>query len=129
MTSWRETLSAPAAPGYVRLRFNSLNRQGDETEKVLRVSLAEPGDATARLAVVGLTLADLGPDVQVRDARFGGMARKIGLDIGDKLIAVETQAQRISRYVMFVPALLVLALIFMLQRGRKRRLAQSPAAA
>jgi TRAP transporter 4TM/12TM fusion protein len=128
-TSWRETLSAPPAPGYVRLRFNSLNRQGDETEKVLRVSLAEPGDATARLAVVGLTLADVGPDVQVRDARFGGMARKIGLDIGDKLIAVETQAQRMSRYVMFVPALLVLALIVMLQRGRKRRLAQSPAAA
>ncbi|MCA0422675.1 MAG: TRAP transporter permease [Proteobacteria bacterium] len=117
--AWTEELGRPASEGFIKLRFMSQDRQGDETEKVIRIALAEGKTTAERLRSVGLTLMGSGDDVRIQQARFGGLANKVGLDAGDRLLNVERPADRMSRYVMFIPALLLLGLIVLAQLRRK----------
>ena len=57
--------------------------------------------------------------------RFGSQAEKLGLEAGYKVAGVELPVERPDKEWMFIPALVLLALIIVLQRARLR--AQRPA--
>ncbi len=118
-----------AAPKGDRLRIwvEGETIEGKAVNKGVLLPLGEPGPATQRLRKIGLTLMTLGDEVSVGGVAFGSQAEKLGLEQGFKITGIEVAAERPDKEWMFIPALVLLGLIVMLQRGRAGR--KVPAAA
>ena len=87
--------------------------------------LGDTGKARDRLNSAGLTVMTLGSDVQVAAVRFGSTAEKLGLEQGFRITSIEVPSDRPDKEWLFIPALVLLALIVFLQRLRR----EPPAAA
>ena len=82
------------------------------------------GYGAERLHHSGLALSVLGGKVTISLVSFGSEAAKYGLTPGDEITTVLVPAQRPSRYLFAIPALLLLGGVFVLQlRRRKLKLA------
>jgi hypothetical protein len=102
--------------------------EGDEVQKTVGVELGEPGaDGRKRLADAGLTFAMLGDRVQIAGVKFGSRARKSGVEQGWDIVRVEVPADRPSPHWFYLPALMLIAIVWFVQ-GRRLRPA-TPAAA
>ena len=72
-----------------------------------------------RIRSGGVTLVQLGDDLQVSNVKFGSRARKLGIEQGYKILEVKVpNRERPSDYWVFVPAMLLVGLIWFLQ-GRR----------
>ncbi len=109
----------------LRLRVNGVDDVGDPVSFVallpLDHSLASGED---RLEKAGLTLRTDGDKVLVDDAAYDSAAKKAGLDWDQEVLKVLKPVSQPSKYLMFIPALILLGIVVWLQRGRtagKRR--------
>ena len=100
--------------------------EGEDVRKTVAVRLAEPGEGRKRLAEAGLTVMVLGDDVRVAAVRFGSRARKSGFEQGWQIDSLKVPADRPSQHWIYLPALLLVALVFYTQGRRLRRPAPSP---
>lgn len=113
-----------AAPkdGKLRVWVEGLSLEGQEVTKGVLLSLGAPGKASERLASMGLTVMTLGDQVQVAAVRFGSPAEKLGLEQGFNLTRIEIpHPDRPDKEWTFIPALLLLALVWFMQNARRRR--------
>ncbi len=99
--------------------------EGEDVRKTVAVRLGEPGDGRKRLAEAGLTVMVLGDDVRVAAVRFGSRARKSGFEQGWQIDSLKVPADRPSQHWIYLPALLLVAVVFFAQ-GWRRRLPASP---
>ena len=115
----------------LRLRVNGVNDVGDPISFVAVLPLDHSvADGEERLTKAGLTLRTDGDKVLVDDAAFDSAAKKAGLDWDQQVVTVLKPVSQPPKYLMFIPALLLLALVVWAQRGRatgQRR--QEPVAA
>ena len=79
-----------------------------------------PDGATGeeRIEAAGLTLADRDGKTIIDDVAFDSPAQKVGLDWDQEIVRVLKPANPPSKYWMFIPALLLLALVVWAQRAR-----------
>ena len=103
-----------------RIWVEGLNFDGKEVKKGVLLPLGDAGKASARLKRIGLTVMTLGNEVQIAAVQFGSPAEKLGLEQGFKVSAIEMPAERPDKEWMFIPALLLLAIVVALQRRRQR---------
>ncbi len=107
------------------LIISGTNIEGDEVRKTVGVQLREPGDGRKRLQEAGLTVTALGEQVQIANVRFGSRAKKAGFEIGWEVGGVLVPTVRPSMHWVYLPALLLVGLIWWGQ-GR-RMVAEQPA--
>jgi TRAP transporter 4TM/12TM fusion protein len=108
----------------LRFRVMSQSRAGEDVEKVVRLTMRSGTTGAERLQRSGLSLSTVGNKVTVSLVSFGSEAAKYGLAPGDEVIAVLVPADRPSRFWFVLPALLLLAVVVMLQRRRIAHLAK-----
>ncbi|WP_298858572.1 TRAP transporter permease [uncultured Sulfitobacter sp.] len=113
----------------LRLRVSGVNDLGDPLEFVALLPLGEGADGAERLTAAGLTLRQEGDKVIIDDVSYNSPAQAAGLDWDQEVIRVLKPEPQPSKYLMFLPALLLLAGIVMLQRGRNGRAPRKAAAA
>lgn len=111
--------------------LKGMNLEGDELQKTVAVPLpALPEGSTAqgdaaglqRLSAAGLTVMAMGDQAQIASVRFGSPARRSGWEQGWDIAEVKVlNPVRPSEFWMYLPALLILALIWMKQGVRLRR--------
>ncbi|MDH5539303.1 MAG: DUF3394 domain-containing protein, partial [Rhizobacter sp.] len=111
---------APAG-GNKRIWVEGTNLDGKDIRKGVLLPLGEAGPARERLGKIGLTIVPLGSEMQIAQVKFGSRAEKLGIEQGFKVAGIEMPAERPSKEWMFLPALGLLALVVMVQRGRNRR--------
>jgi hypothetical protein len=104
-----------------RIWVEGTNLDGKDIRKGVLLPLGAPGKAQERLKRIGLTTMSLGGDVQVAAVAFGSTAEKLGLEQGFRITSIEVPSDRPPKEWMFLPALALLALVVLLQRGRGRR--------
>jgi len=93
--------------------------EGKETTKTVAVNLGEANsDGRKRLAAAGLTLVPLGDKMQVMAAKFGSGARKSGFEEGFDIVEIKLPSGRTSPYWFYLPGLLLIGLVWVLQ-GRR----------
>jgi hypothetical protein len=113
-----------AAPRNAKLRVwvEGITLEGKDITKGVLLSLGEPGKASERLGSMGLTMMTLGDQVQVAAVRFGSPAEKLGLEQGFNLKHIEVNnPDRPDKEWIFIPALMLLALVWFMQRARRNR--------
>ena len=112
------------APRNAKLRVwvEGITLEGKEITKGVLLSLGEPGKASERLGRMGLTTMSLGDQVQVAAVRFGSPAEKLGLEQGFNLKHIEVpNPGRPDKEWIFIPTLMLLALVWFMQRARRER--------
>ena len=110
--------------------LEGMNLEGDDLRKTVALPLpALPEGSTAqgdaaglqRLSAAGVTVSVLGGQAQVAAVRFGSQARRAGWEQGWDIVEVQVpNPARPSEFWVFVPAFLILALIWFWQ-GRRMR--------
>ncbi|MGJ8546298.1 MAG: TRAP transporter permease [Sulfitobacter sp.] len=113
----------------LRLRISGVNDLGDPIEfvAVLPVGAGENGEE--KLDNVGLTFRTDGDKMIIDDVAYDSAASIAGLDWDQEVLRVLKPIPQPSKYLMFIPALLLLAGVIFLQRGRAARAARVGVAA
>ncbi len=95
--------------------------EGDEVRKTVALTLGPGTDGRKRLAESGLTLVAMGDEVQITGVRFGTRARKSGFEQGWTVQSLKVPTDRPSPHWFYLPALLIVALVWWAQGRRMRR--------
>jgi TRAP transporter 4TM/12TM fusion protein len=100
---------------------------GEMVDKVVALPLGPAGDGTERLMDhAGIEVRDEDGKVLIDNITFGSPAEKAKLDFDWEITAIEVPADRMPKQIFYLPALALLAGVYLLQR---RRRTPSPAAA
>jgi TRAP transporter 4TM/12TM fusion protein len=95
--------------------------EGRDITKTVALGLGPAGeDGRKRLAQAGLQLVPLGTKVQVGAVKFGSRAQKSGLEQGWDVVAVQVPADRPSPHWFYLPALVLVGLVWVTQGARMR---------
>ena len=113
----------------LRLRVAGLNDLGDRIEFVAILPILDGATGEERLENAGLMFRDEGGTLFIDDVTFGSVAETAGLDWDQEVLRVLKPIEQPTKYLMFLPALLVLGLIIFMQRGRNARASRASAAA
>lgn len=91
---------------------------GDYVEKLVVLPLGAAGSGTVRLMVAGLEVRIEGDKVFADNVAFGSAAQTAGLDFDWQINSIQVAADRPPKHLMFIPALLLLVFIGLIQRRR-----------
>lgn len=122
--------AAETQPGNdLRLRVAGVNDFGEPIEFVAILPIGEGATGEEKLENAGLVFRDEGDAMFIDDVGFDSPAQDAGLDWDQEVLRVLKPVPQPSKYLMFIPALLLLALVVFLQRGRNTRAVRQPQAA
>ncbi len=113
-----EAADATPAGEKLRLRVSGVNDLGDPIEFVALVPIGDGASGEEKLDSAGIILRSDGDKTIIDDVAFDSEAQKAGLDWDQEVLKVLRPVSVPSKYWMFLPALLVLALIVLAQRNR-----------
>tara|TARA_R110002049_G_scaffold117332_2_gene270488 strand:+ start:66601 stop:69354 length:2754 start_codon:yes stop_codon:yes gene_type:complete len=113
----------------LRLRVAGVNDLGDPIEFVALVPIGEGATGAEKLEAAGLTFRQDGDKMIIDDVAYSSAAQSAGLDWDQEVLRVLKPVPQPSKYWMFIPALLLLALVIFLQRGRNARATRETVAA
>ncbi|MBF9059451.1 TRAP transporter fused permease subunit [Rhodobacterales bacterium HKCCSP123] len=102
----------------LRIRVAGLNDIGDPIEFVALIEMGDGATGEDRLMDAGLEFIQDGDRMIIDNVAFGSPAQAAGLDWDQEVLRVLQPVPAPSKYLMFIPALALLALIVWLQRGR-----------
>jgi TRAP transporter 4TM/12TM fusion protein len=115
-----------AKPGEnLRLMIHGTDSVGNKREWMVQLGVGAEKTGAERVAALGLKLRQDGNKVLIDDVGFDSKAKKAGLDWDQEILFVRRPNDQPSKYWMYIPALLLLGGVVLLQRRR----AQSPDAA
>jgi TRAP transporter 4TM/12TM fusion protein len=101
-----------------RIWIEGENLDGDTLTKGVLLPLGEPGSARERLAQAGVRVLPQGDELQILTVKFGSQAAKLGIEQGWRITSLELPTERPPKEWMFIPALLLLAGVVLVQRRR-----------
>ena len=112
-------LAESAPPGSaLRVRIEGTTIEGKDVRKMVELRLADKGSGSERIAGAGLRVMTLGDESRVASVALNSAADKAGFEQGFVITGVETRRDRVAKEWLFVPAVLLLALVAWLQRRR-----------
>jgi len=107
---------------WVVMKIQGTNVEGDEITKTVALPMGEGANGRERIRNSGVTLVGAGNELQISDVKFGSRARKLGVERGYKILAIELpNRNRPSQNWVFIPAGLLIGLIWFLQGRRTHR--------
>lgn len=94
--------------------------EGDTKQRTVLLPMNEAGDGATRLSNAGIELrTESDGRILVDNVVFGSDAEKAGLDFDWQIMAIEEQAERPPKQLMYIPALLLLGFVAFLQNRRR----------
>ncbi|MEJ6387880.1 TRAP transporter permease [Gymnodinialimonas ulvae] len=114
-------LAEEAPPdGELRVGLEGMTLDGDFVSSTFLLPLGDVGaDGFTRLSqTAGLDLVERDGQIVVDLLAFGGTAEQMGIDFDWIVTTIEVEAERMPKEIFFIPALLVLGLIALIQRRR-----------
>ena len=112
--------AAEAVPigGDLPIRVNGLDNFGEPISFVALVPIVTEGTGEERLLAAGIETIENDGKVIIDNVGFDSPAQAAGLDWDQEVVNVLQPTDQPTKYLMFIPALLVLGLIVFLQRRR-----------
>ncbi|WP_299260678.1 TRAP transporter permease [uncultured Kushneria sp.] len=103
----------------LRVAVEGLDDYGAPMRLVIEVPVVEGDSGQARLDNLGLSLRQDGDTTLVDMVGWGSQASELGLDMDQTIVSVELPRERFAKEWLWIPALLILALIVYFQRRRR----------
>lgn len=108
----------------LRLRLKGEKMNGEEYLMTVMLKVGNEATGADKLGGLGLETKDEDGKVIVDIVGFGSPAEKAKIDFDQEIISIQMPTDRPNKELMFIPALLLLALIWRLQKGRVARMAE-----
>jgi len=102
----------------LRIRAEGLNIDGDEARTTAALPLGPPAPGAERLKAAGLVFRIEGGKVRTELPEHGSAAARAGIDFDWTITDIELPADQPARRWMFIPALVLLGLVALIQRRR-----------
>ncbi|WP_022668479.1 TRAP transporter permease [Desulfospira joergensenii] len=103
----------------LRMDIRGEDLDGNEYAKALMLPVGPAGKGGERLNEIGFEVRVEGDRLLVDNVVFGSRAEKMGVDFDQEIVNVNMVAHRPPKQLMFIPALGVLVLIYLVQKKRK----------
>jgi TRAP transporter 4TM/12TM fusion protein len=104
----------------IRIQIKGEDLEGREVDKVVMLPLGAPGTGEDRLLEAGLEIRFEEGQAFVDNVVFGTTAERQKIDFDYEIASVQMKSDRPPKQLFYIPALLFLGLIVMLQRRRQR---------
>ncbi|WFF41791.1 TRAP transporter fused permease subunit [Salinicola endophyticus] len=104
---------------HLMVRVDGLDAYGAPTSFVVQVPATEGASGSERLDSLGLHLMQEDGKVLVDTTDFGSQAEKLGFDFDQQIVSVRVPRDQLPKELMWIPGLLLFALIVLLQRRRR----------
>ncbi|TSA16719.1 MAG: TRAP transporter fused permease subunit [Betaproteobacteria bacterium] len=124
-----ELATAALPDSSLRVRIEGTSLEGEQVKKTVLLSLREEGSGMQRIAKAGLSIMNTPDGVEVMAVSLKGAADKAGFEQGFKVTGIEVPADRMAKQWLYLPAMLLLAIIMLLQRMRPEDVVERPAPA
>ena len=106
---------------WVVLRIAGENIEGKAITKTVALPVGKGKDGREKIRNGGVTLAQLGNDMEIAAVKFGSRARKLGIEQGYKVVGIQLDnPDRPSDFWVFIPAGLLALMVWALQGVRLR---------
>ncbi|MCV6584769.1 MAG: TRAP transporter permease [Marinibacterium sp.] len=107
----------------LRVRLTGENLNGDMIDARYLLPVGDSGadGATRLLDGAGIEFRDEDGAFYVDNLNFGGPAEQLGIDWDWELVELEVKADRMPKEIFYIPALLLVLAIYLLQMARKPR--------
>jgi len=102
----------------LRLMISGTDSVGNKREWVVLLRMGDEKTGDDRIKALGLTLRQDGDKVMIDDVAFDSKAKKAGLDWDQQITKVLQPNEQPSKYLMYIPALLLLGFVVFVQRRR-----------
>ena len=113
-----EAAAATPVGTQMRIRVKGVDDIGDPVTFDALVSIDADGTGEERMQAAGLAFVERDGQTFIDDVAFGSKAAEAGLDWDQEVLQVLQPLEQPTKYLMFIPALVVLLLVIMLQRRR-----------
>jgi TRAP transporter 4TM/12TM fusion protein len=112
--------TAPA-DAYVDFVIEGEDLDGETRRKAVTLRLPAGATPEARLAATGAIVGRFGPEPVIGSVRLRSPAERAGLEQGWRVVATREPTERPSRYLWYLPALLLVLVVALPQLARRRR--------
>ncbi|MGD8367539.1 MAG: TRAP transporter permease [Desulfobacterales bacterium] len=110
------------SPGtHLVVRVKGTKLSGDQYSKVVMLKVGEGENGAEKMADMGFETRDEDGKVFVDIVSFASPAEKAGIDFDQEIEYIQVPTDRPPKQVMFIPAVLLLVVIYRLQRKRLRK--------
>ena len=106
----------------LRLELKGENMRGDEYQKTVMLAVGNEATGAEKLSGLGIETRDEDGRIFVDMVGFGSPAKKAKIDFDQEILSIQMPLDRPNKEIMFIPALLLLALIWRLQKTRVKKL-------
>ncbi|MDT8379200.1 MAG: TRAP transporter permease [Desulfotignum sp.] len=103
----------------IRLVVKGETLNGEEFTKALMLPVGKEGSPEDRLREIGFEVIEDDGKVIVDNIMFGSNAERMGIDFDQEILTVMVETDRPPKQLMFFPALVLLGLIYFLQKRRQ----------
>lgn len=104
----------------LRLAVAGETIDGNFVSKIVELNVGEEEGGDQRLQTMGLMLTTTDERVMVDMVGFDSPAQKAGIDFGWEILAVEVASDRPPKQLVYIPALILLAVVAMIQLRRRK---------
>jgi hypothetical protein len=111
------------AGAHLMLEVAGEDFRGRPFTKSLMLQVGNQPTAAERLMAIGIETYVKNGRLFVDNVVFSSPAEKAGMDFDQEILHIYVPAKIPPKHLMFIPAFLLLACVWFLQRGRSRRLA------
>jgi TRAP transporter 4TM/12TM fusion protein len=121
-----EQLVEDMEPGaLMRLMVKGEKDDGSEFTKTVMLPVGDSKTAAERLAEIGIETRNEEGKTLIDNVVFSSAAEKAGIDFDQEILNIQVPAKRPPKQIMFIPAILLLSLVWFIQRGRSRKLEEA----
>ncbi len=112
----------------LRMMLKGEKMDGSEFTKTVMLPVGDEGTGAERLAAIGIETRDEEGKTLIDNVVFSSAAEKAGIDFDQEILNIQVPTKRLPKQLMFIPALLLYALVWYVQRGRRNKLEAAGAA-
>ena len=110
---------APGSQLIVEVQGEDL--KGKLFTKTVMLNVGDESSGAERLTGIGLETRNEDGKILVDNIVFASLAEKAGIDFDQEILNIKVPTERPPKQLMFIPALVLAALVWFMQRGRKKR--------
>ncbi len=108
--------------GQLRIMLKGEKDDGSEFTKTLMLPVGDEKTGRERLDAIGFEIRDEEGKILIDNIVFSSAAEKAGIDFDQEILNIQVPAKRLPKQLMFIPAMMLYALVWFVQRGRKNKL-------
>ncbi len=107
----------------LRIMLKGETFEGDEYTKTIMLPVGDEATGLDRMTAVGFETRDEDGKILIDNVVFSSAAEKAGIDFDQEILNIQVPSKRLPKQLMTIPAMVLLGLIWFLQKGRMRKTA------